>query len=260
MERKLRRMVFACLMMCALVLPAAADEISIRTSIWEPYLGEPDAQHPGYMIEIVKAIFGKAGHTVDYQLIPRTRAIEETRKGSFTAIIGALKGDAPDFVFPRANIGLQRTAFFVKAGSKWKYTGISSLASVSLAVIADYAYGGEEDGLDAYIAANSQNRNLIQVAFGDNALETNIRKLLAGRAGAVVEDMTVMLAYLKSTGRAGQAVPAGQLESSEMYIAFSPANPKAKEYADLYDKGIAALRASGELARILAAYGLTDWE
>jgi polar amino acid transport system substrate-binding protein len=42
-------------------------------------------------------------------------------------------------------------------------------------------------------------------------------------------------------------------------MAFSPKNPKSKEYAKLLSAGIEQMRLSGELSKILAKYQLTDW-
>jgi len=49
------------------------------------------------------------------------------------------------------------------------------------------------------------------------------------------------------------------LDESKLYIAFSPKNPKSKEYAKLITDGIEQMRLSGELSQILAKYKLTDW-
>jgi ABC-type amino acid transport substrate-binding protein len=41
-------------------------------------------------------------------------------------------------------------------------------------------------------------------------------------------------------------------------IRFSPKKPNAPQYAKLLDRGLAAMRKSGELASILAKYDMTD--
>jgi hypothetical protein len=44
-----------------------------------------------------------------------------------------------------------------------------------------------------------------------------------------------------------------------VFIAFSSANPRSREWGALLDRGIAELRVSGRLGEILAAYGIEDW-
>jgi len=43
------------------------------------------------------------------------------------------------------------------------------------------------------------------------------------------------------------------------FIAFSPAVPESKKYAQMLSKGIQSLRRSGELDKILGKYGQKDW-
>ena len=85
----------------ALVASTAIGEtISLRADAWCPYTCDPGAAKPGFMIEIAKMALEPAGHKVDYKVLNWARAITETRKGKFTAIVGAAKDDAPDFIYP----------------------------------------------------------------------------------------------------------------------------------------------------------------
>ncbi|MBF0379047.1 MAG: hypothetical protein HQK72_16440, partial [Desulfamplus sp.] len=45
-----------------------------------------------------------------------------------------------------------------------------------------------------------------------------------------------------------------------IFIAFSPNNPKSKDYATLITEGIKEMRANGKLKEILNSYGLEDWK
>lgn len=52
----------------------------------------------------------------------------------------------------------------------------------------------------------------------------------------------------------------GNFGAYAQYMGFTPQNPNSPKLAGIYDQGIRALRASGELAAILARYGVEDWE
>ncbi len=52
-------------------------------------------------------------------------------------------------------------------------------------------------------------------------------------------------------------VPIG--DAADVSIAFSPAKPDSRRCAEILDQGITEMRASGELGKILAKCGLTDW-
>ena len=158
-----------------------------------------------------------------------------------------------------AELGVSVQLFCVRSGNPWKYAGINSLKPIKLGVIKDYAYFDE---LDAYIKTAPPN-----VVFSDdeeNPLPSNLTKLVEGDLGAVVEDRSVLkytLAKMKLQGKVVFAMStANATKSDKVYLAFSPKNPKSAEYARILSEGVAALRSSGALAKILAKYGLTDWK
>ena len=249
---------FAALAFClAVSAPSGAATITIVADVWCPYNCTPGDAQPGYMIEIAQKVLGEAGHTVEYRNLPWSRAIEETRRGKFDAIVGAAPDDAPDFVYPQNALGSSTTVFAVRPGDPWRYTGIASLNGISVGVIQDYSYSEE---FDAYVQANLKDSAKIQAASGEDALNVNLKKLDAKRINALVEDQAVLEYELKTSGRENSVQIAGDLGETPLFIAFSPAKPESKEYAKLLSDGVAKLRASGELAKILAKYGARDWK
>jgi len=258
MSVRLKTLLLLILLAIGTVQAAAAETLSIRSDLWPPYNDDPKSIKPGYMINILLEIFLPQGYTLDYQQLSWTESLEAVRKGQFNAVIGATKDDAPDFIFPKESFGISDTAFFVKGGSKWKYTGKASLEKIRLGVIESYAYNEE---LDAYIKANKGTKRIVE-GTGDEPLTELIRMLQNGEIDAIVEDTNVMFGRLIS-GKIpmGSITAAGNCkEKSTLYVAFSPKNPKSKELAAKFDAGIKALRSSGKLHAILGLYGLTDWK
>ena len=101
----------------------------------------------------------------------------------------------------------------------------------------------------------------------EEPLVLNIRKLLKGRIDVIPEDKSVFIETANGMGVLEKIESAGidpinskeGLDEARLYMAFSPKNPKSKEYAKLISAGIEQMRLSGELGKILAKYGLTDW-
>jgi polar amino acid transport system substrate-binding protein len=230
-----------------------ADEITLAADEWCPYNCAPDSKEPGWMVELATAILTKAGHKVTYKIVPWTRAIAEARRGTFNGIIGAAKTDAPDFVFPDVPFGESRFSLYAKAGTDWQYTGVESLAGQVLGAIRDYSYG---DPIDEYLKKHQSDDDKVQLVSGETALMSNVNKLLKGRVTTVVEDPAVMAHFLKETGLVGSLREAGQGVPQGIYVAFSPSNPKSKEYADLLTKGIREMKTSGEYDKIRSRYGV----
>lgn len=238
-------------------MPAQADTISLRADEWCPYNCAPDSDKPGYGVEIAKEVFAKAGHTVDYKTMAWARAQDECRKGTVMAIIGASKKEIPDLLFPELPIAVADNSFVVKAGSPWRYAGPASLEKIKLGAIQGYGYDGE---VGDYVAANAKDKSRIDMVGGDTALEQNFKKMLAGRLDATVDAKPVLAYKLREMGLSDKVQFAGSVDPTPTFIAFSPANPKSKEYALILDKGVAELRASGRLKQILDRYGVPDWQ
>lgn len=240
--------------------PSDADTITIMADEWCPYNCDPKSDKPGFMIEMAKQVFEPKGIKVVYSTMPWERAIEETRKGTYTAIVGAAKDDSPDFIFPTEAMGYSSNVFFVKADSTWQFDGIESLTKVALGVIDGYTY---EPKLDEYIAANISNPARIQSIAGETGIDQNFKKLLKGRIGTYVENIDVAQKYISDNSMWGKFKVAGKADAEDnkqyLYIAFSPVNSKSQDYARMLSEGVQELRKNGRLKEILNKYNVQDW-
>lgn len=241
---------------CSLSFSSFADTISLLADEWCPYNCTAGSDKPGYIVEAVKIIFEKAGHTIDYKTMAWTRATQEAREGKVTGVIGATQDESKGLVLPKVAQGLTKDTLFTKKGSDWKYTGPDSLKSVKLlGLIGDYEYSKE---IQDFTKAN---KDKVDMVSGENAIEQNMKKLNAGRITAVVDDKNVFLNTADKLGFKDAFQEAGYTDKEDkIYVAFSTKNPKAKEYATILEKGWAELRKSGELKKIMEKYNLKDFE
>lgn len=231
-----------------------ADNIILAADRWCPINCEPMDSEPGIMVEIAQRIFSAAGHTVEYKILPWARAVKTCRAGRITGVIGAFFGDAPDFIFSENELlMISGTALFVAKDSKWRYNDIPSLSEVNLGAIFNYDYGEKANN---YIREGKK----VQLIGGQNPLEKNIMKLLAGRIDVIIEAEPVFWYVAAKAGVKDKFKKAGQIsEAKKCYIAFSPAILKSQEYAKILSDGVDTLRQSGELEKILNRYGLKNW-
>ena len=233
----------------------SAERIVIAADIWCPFNCQPDSEQPGFMVEIAQRVFSEHGHDVQYVEMGWERAIHEARRGNINAVIGAYKGDAPDFVFPDQEMALVGNTFFARKEVAWRYDNIDSLQTVNLGIIKGYDYG---EDLKEHIDQNSGER--VFELIGDNPLQRGIKMLMAERLDTVIEGAQVFWHTASQLGLQDQFVVAGQAgELNRSYIAFSPKIEASNNYAELLSEGISRLRVSGELGHILHKYGLSDW-
>ena len=232
---------------------ASGADLVFVADPWCPYNCEPDSDAPGLIVEVLDFAFTREGHTVSYQVLPWARAIEETRQGAFTGIIGAARPEAPDFIFPHSPIITAIDQFFVVADNPWTYTGQASLEAVCLGAIKGYAYGGFQT---TYIQPHRDDPRRIFLATGEAPLSRLVNMLLAGRLDVIVEDRGVMGEFLASRDDAVPLRAAGEVGRDPIFVAFSPVWPGAEELAATLDRALRELTGSGELLTMGQRYGL----
>ncbi|MCC2607332.1 substrate-binding periplasmic protein [Planctobacterium marinum] len=236
--------------------PAPGKTIFLLADEWCPYNCHPDSELPGFMVEIAKEVFSPHGYRVIYEKTNWSRAVRNARIGKVHGIIGALKGDAPGFVFPENSLGMTENLFWVPNTSNFAYQSITDLQAIRVGVIQGYSYG---EDLDKYIESNKLNEATLHSISGQDALERILQSLILGRVDVIVEERAVMLNHLLYHPNKNEIKPAGRVSIDPVYIAFSPNRPESKQLAKLLDVGVAQLKAQGKLRIILEKYGLTEW-
>ena len=256
MIKKSRQLI--CLLSVFIILSPSiieADTITIAADHWYPYNGDPDSENCGYCIDIAKLVFSYAGHEIDYKLVPWTRALKDTKEGKYNAVVGALINEVPDFILPEEEIGLSEVAFFTRKDSSWTFHGYNSLISVITGAISRYSYGKEIDNFF------KKNPSVVQYVHGEDPLRNNIKKLLAGRIDVIVADPNVFMYKSGEMNCSDQLRYAGSLKNKEkVYIAFSPAIDKSKEYARIFSEGLRRIKKDGSMEVILKKYNLKYWK
>jgi polar amino acid transport system substrate-binding protein len=238
---------------------ASRKVVVMAADNWCPYTCDIKlVSNPGYLVDIAKTVFEAEGYGVEFRLLPYTRAIKEARDGVVAGILGAARGDVPDFVFPTEKFGYIINTFFVRKQNPWHYTDINSLKKVKIGIVDGYDYASEE--FSDYVTKNKDN-DKVEIAVGDEPLLTNLRKVQLGRIDAAIDDVSAATYiinqlnwsnYFKQAGILGKPMP--------IYIAFSPKDKDSEKYAAMMTEGVVKLRQSGELKKILAKYGMVDWE
>jgi polar amino acid transport system substrate-binding protein len=234
---------------------AVPKEISLCADVWCPYNCAPGAPQPGFAVEIAQAAFAQSGTHVSYRPAAWARCVEDARAGRFTGIIAAIPADAPDFTFPREPIGISNSGYAVRKGDPFRYTGVSALEGRVLGTVRSYAFSGETG---RYINAHAGDERRIEFVAGDDALQKNLSKLLAGRVDVVLDDDKVLRATIAALGLDSQVRVVRAPIGKPLFIAFSPASPDRAALARAFDSGIENLRADGKLATLMARYHLQD--
>jgi len=239
----------------SLITVSLADTITIAADAWPPFNGDPDSTTPGYMVEIAREAFKAKGHTIVYRKMPWSRALLHAKQGKIEGVIGAVRKEVEEFIFP-IHLGFYAPTAFVRKDSTWTFNSIADLKKVKVGIAQDYSYGKQT----MKFINDPKNSLNVRAATGNDPLKDNIRLLQAKRIDAILASKPVFDYISNQLGIGALFKEAGSVETPDpMYIAFSPENPKAAEYAAILSEGVTLLRESGRLAEILARYNLTDW-
>jgi polar amino acid transport system substrate-binding protein len=235
-----------------------AEDIVLVADPWPPFNIQPGSDREGYLVDVARAVFEPAGHTVTYMIVPWKRAIDGTRAGRYAGAIGASKTDAAGFVFPDEELARNVLSFYTRTDNPWRFEGPASIETVSIGVAAGYDY---RRWLNDYIRVHRGNDRRVQVVAGANPLKQNLQKLLLKRIDVVVDTEAAIRFTAKEMGILEAIHAAGYgVEPAYIYIAFSPVLAGSPRLASLLSEGIADLRRSGRLQAILDRYGLRDWK
>jgi polar amino acid transport system substrate-binding protein len=243
-----------------LVQSAFGETISLRADSWCPFNCSPKASQAGYMIDIAREVFKKKGIGIDYQIENWDTAKKRAAAGKIQGVVGASKGDG-DFYFPATALGKYQNYLFFLPDKKQtrakKFDTLRDLEGHKIGIVKDYAYGTEAD---RFIAKRPE---LFVKISGDEPLLTLIEMLEAGKISAFYECPQVFLYKLKMLNKNYAHFRRGLSFDSiedDLFIAFSNKDPNAKKYAEILDQGIAEMRKSGRLLRVLDNYALSDWD
>jgi polar amino acid transport system substrate-binding protein len=239
----------------AAAVSGRAETIRLRADYWMPMNGEPDGERPGYVVEIARAVFEPAGDKVEYAKLAWDETLRACRAGEIEGAIGASRIEGEGMVLPKQTIGRSRVALWVRKDATWTYAKTKSLEAIKVGAIQSYSYWPD---FDDYVKANAGGERL-KLYTGDSPLPQAIRELRDGAIVAMPETMTVFIWNLRELGlQATDFRMAYVHEGDDFFIAFAPTD-RGRALAARFDQGLAKLRASGELGKIMQRYGLGDW-
>ncbi|MDX1974228.1 MAG: transporter substrate-binding domain-containing protein [Rickettsiales bacterium] len=228
-------------------------KLVIAADIWCPINCNPTSSQLGIGIDLVKYAF--KGYDVEYRIMPWSQALEEVRRGTVDAVVGANSSDEPKLIFPENPLAAITDDFYTLSSNKWTFKDVSSLEGKRLGVIADYGYGPE---ITAYIKKYKGSARAVQSVSGDEALPHNIKKLFAKDIDILVESKIVMDYTIKNMGLQESIRRAGGVKQGYVYVGFSPVIADSHKRAQQYDEAVEKLKSSNRLLALYSEYGITN--
>lgn len=232
-------------------------ETKIKLAVTErcPYICAENAANQGVLVDIVKSIFDKHKRQIEIQYFPMNRALRMLDNNNIDGVIGILQRNALGLIYPNESIGQVQYLMYASEKNDWLYTGLNSLKGNILGIEVGKSYGI----FDSYIQRHANDKRIIYQHYGERSTANLLKLLENGYIDILLEDKNIFDFHTKNVNSRVLA-EGGMLPPDQLYIGFSPNNKHAQKYADLVSSGIAEMRETGELANILADYGLSDWK
>jgi len=239
-------------------LTTSAEELVFvnDSSSYCPYTLCEDGKE-GYIIEVVKAIYRSEGYTVTIKNVPWNRAIAMVNAGTANGILGIVKKDSPELVYPQTEVARYVPVVYSLVSNPWHYEGINSLRKIRLGLIQNYGDPDSFPELKAYLEDKSSQVSYVAT---DNSLLHLFMMIEVKHIDATIDDQRVGTYLLRKSGKEKlfKSESFNDLAGSG-FVAFTSKNAKSQHLADLFDEGMAKLRKSGKLKSILTDYGIADW-
>ncbi len=226
---------------------------------WCPYNCHPDSDKPGYVVEMLREIFPPPAWRLKYQIVPWDRALQQVREGQAAMALELTREQAQrlGLLIGHESVGEPMDCLYVAAGNPLRFSQASDLDALGqVAIVSGYEY---EFAMGEWLA-RPENKHKVVMTRGANPAEVNARNLARGRLDGVIESAAVMHMLIQQLQLQDKIREAGCQQASPVYVGFSPRLPNAAQLVEQFDHGIAELRRTKRLARILSRYGQQDWK
>lgn len=229
--------------------------IRVAAIDWCPQIC-PNADKPGYIIELVKRLYRDTQYDLDIKIYPWSRAIAMARQGRVHAILSPAKAEAPDLLYPINEVGTQRMCFFTERSDDWYYLNIHSLKTKQFGLSSETSL----EELNDYAALHPEQFQYLP--YNERHIVQQANKVLKNRIDAFLFTYNSTVYTLKNARKWQMFKSAGCVQEAEIYMAFTPQLSKqvdVKRMMEVFDENMANLKAGQEVEQVMQSYGLEDW-
>ena len=257
MNLKRMLLVLFLLVFCGVVLPAAPQEINIRTEYFPPFSCALNSKtHPGLAIEILRKVFPASRYRLQFRNQGWQWALRDLQRNRCHAVIGVCKADKPNLVYPRRPLFKTVSAVYLRSDSPLKFVSAASLEKGKTGFLTDYSHSDE---FDLFLEKHASD-GIAVIYSGWSATDKMVRDLMQKKLQAVVNYTAVMdWAMKRIRNSAKQIRLVKKLDNeAEYYIAFTPGKREWWAFVKQFNEEFEKFRKTSEYQKLLRKYGLTE--
>jgi polar amino acid transport system substrate-binding protein len=225
----------------------SAETLTAVGDPWPPFL-DPDQPNQGVATEIAQAAFATQGYDVKLSFQPWQRAIDGVRDGEFDMLLGTWKTPEREaFLQFSEPYAVNEMKFIKRKGDTFQYNGLDSLSGKVVGIVRGYGYG------DDFMKASNFKREEAAT------LMPSLLKLASQRIDLTLEDELVARSLMsKEHPELLESVEfvSPPLSSNALHVSSGLKNPKHEAIIAAFNKGLATIKANGQLDAILKSNGM----
>jgi polar amino acid transport system substrate-binding protein len=256
------------LSLCALVLlvcsfPLRAETMKVCYDQWPPMTMFPTAKEPrrGVVIDMLSDIYRKAGVTLEFFEVPYERGMRMVADGLCDMLPEKEFSPIRDEGYVYANQETFRypTAFVVRRGDPWRYSGVQSVHGKRVATGPGWNYASMSEAYQAFLD-DTANKNLVEIVSGESdVVDRILLMMIAGRVDLYADNLMVLQYIVNANGLSEKLEIVGPgLEKMliEKPIFSSKLSPgKRAKWMKIWDDGRVRMTKKQE-ATFLQSYGV----
>ena len=244
----IRIILIAVLLFATVTDVKAAEDKTIRlaTVQWEPYYGS-ELKNQGYISELTRTVFERAGYDVEIRFMPWKRAIHDTKNGYYDGLMGLYHTkERAEWLDYSESIAAIRIVFFSRKGRDISYSSLTDLKSYKIGIEREFAY------TKAFDSADFLNKEPVREGI------LNYRKLVKGRIDLVAASETVFLHMVNSEGENASEelqVIEPPLTVSRIYNGITRKKEDHEKIVSDFNRALRQIKQDGTFAGILKKHG-----
>ncbi|WP_181905244.1 substrate-binding periplasmic protein [Aestuariispira insulae] len=224
----------------AVSVAAQETVIQVNAAEWPPYT-KPGLKHQGVIARIIREAFLESGYRSELNFRPWKRALIEGQQGKVDAVSFSVRSPEREAIFLYSDQLFSMTRYFYHLKNKpFDWQELSDLEGKTIGIDLGFSYRPELEEM-------AQN-GLITLLEGRHA-RNSLQRLLTGRIDLFAMSRDYPEYVLKtefSPEEANQITyHPTPFEEPEFFLLFGKVNPRATEYRDAFNRGLAVLRQSG---------------
>lgn len=224
---------------------ARAEQLRMVADEWPPYV-DPTSPGGGLAIDLVSAVFSRAGYSTQLTVDDWSRDLEGASIGVYDVVANIWYTDERAQYLDYSDPYLLNDVRFVKRkGTDIEFEDYRDIRGLVIGIVKDYGYP------QGFLKAGG----LTKVA--NDALVLALTDLVEGQCDLVIDDKHVLeytaRKYLPDSENRLEFLPR-PVGLEQLHIAVSKANPRHAQIVDDFNRTLRAMKSDGTYGRILDAH------